>query len=109
MDKRLVVGGFTSLIVLLSGCSGADYPTCYGPHVTYPDSKCGAYYYKTNFGSGGVTTQAVTECEIDEQRLGGNVVALHTLKHGVGLMQTRWEFQYRKASLLKVNGRVIST
>lgn len=84
-------------------------PTSYGPHVIYPGGKCGAYYYKTDFGSGGVTTQAATECEIDEQRLGGNVVALHTLKHCVGLMQTRWEFQYRKASLLKINGRVIST
>lgn len=62
-------------------------PTCYGPHVIYPSGKCGAYYYKTDFGSGGVTTQAVTECEIAEQRLGGNIVAFHTLKHGVGL---RW-------------------
>jgi hypothetical protein len=86
MDKWLAVSGLTSLILLLSGCSGADY-TCYGPKVTYPGGKCGAYYYQTDFGSGGVTTQAVTDCEIDEQRLGGNIVAFRTLKHGIG---PRW-------------------
>ncbi|MGO1069623.1 hypothetical protein [Lysobacter sp. CA199] len=87
MDKWLVVAGITSATALLSGCSGTDYATCSGPTVTYPGGKCGAHYYQADYGSGGVVTQALTDCDIDSHRLGGNVVAFHTLKHGIGL---RW-------------------
>ena len=82
--KAVLIGG---LAVSLSACPSADYPTCTGTKVTFPGGKCSAYYYKTNFGSGGATTQALTDCEISSQRLGGNVVAFHTVDHGIAL---RW-------------------
>ena len=87
MSKWLVIVAFPALPVLLAGCPGANYPTCSSSPVTYPEGKCSAYYYQTDYGSGGVTTQAMTDCVINSQRLGGNVVAFHTLEHGIGL---RW-------------------
>lgn len=87
MNKCLVVASVIGVSALLGGCSAANYPTCSGPKVTYPGGQCEAYYYQTDYGTGGVTTQALTDCEIDSQRVGGNVVAFHTLKHGIGL---RW-------------------
>lgn len=87
MSKRLAISIAIALPVLLAGCPRANYPTCSSEPVTHPAGKCSAYYYKTDYGSGGVTTQALTDCSIDSQRLGGNIVAFHTLKHGIGL---RW-------------------
>lgn len=75
------------LPALLAGCPGADYPTCSSTPVTHPDGSCSAYYYQTDYGSGGATTQAMTECVVGAQRGGGNIVAFHTLQHGIGL---RW-------------------
>ena len=77
----------SALPVLLAGCPSADYPTCSSSPVTHPGGNCSAYYYQTDYGSGGETTQAMMDCVIDSQRLGGNVVAFHTLEHGIGL---RW-------------------
>ena len=71
----------------LTGCPGNDFATCQGPVAIHPDGKCSAYYYQTDFGQGGVTTQAMTDCLINSQRLGGNVVAFHDLSHGIEL---RW-------------------
>ena len=82
-----MITAFPALPVLLAGCASDDYPTCSSSPVTHPDGNCSAYYYQTDYGSGGVTTQAMTDCLIDSQRLGGNVVAFHTLEHGIGL---RW-------------------
>jgi hypothetical protein len=87
MDKWLIVASIVGLSASLSGCPSADYPTCTGPRATSSGGKCSAYYYQTDYGSGGATTQAMTDCQIDSQRLGGNVVAFHTLEHGIGL---RW-------------------
>jgi hypothetical protein len=87
VSKRLAISVAIALPVLLTGCPSANYPTCSSEPVIHPDGKCSAYYYKTDYGSGGVTTQALTDCAIDSQRLGGNIVAFHSLEHGIGL---RW-------------------
>ena len=87
MAQWLPVGSIACLSALLVGCPGADYPTCTGSRVNFAGGNCSAYYYKTDYGTGSVTTQALTDCLIDGQRLGGNVVAFHTLDHGIGL---RW-------------------
>jgi len=87
MAQWLPVASIACLSALLVGCPSADYPTCNASPVSYAGGKCSAYYYQTDYGSDGVTTQAMTDCLIDSQRLGGNVVAFHTLKHGIGL---RW-------------------
>ena len=87
MTKWLAVVSIAGLSALLAGCPNADYATCSSTPVTFPGGKCSAYYYQNDYGSGGVTTQAMTDCKIDSQRLGGNVVAFHTLEHGIGL---RW-------------------
>ena len=84
---RLIAPAVVALPVLLAGCPSADFPTCSSVPVTHPDGQCSAYYYQTDYGSGDVTTQAMADCVIDSQRLGGNVVAFHTLDHSVGL---RW-------------------
>jgi hypothetical protein len=87
MAQWLTVAAIACLSALLVGCPSADYPTCSSLPVSFPGGKCSAYYYQTDYGPAGETTQAMTDCLIDSQRLGGNVVAFHTLKHGIGL---RW-------------------
>jgi hypothetical protein len=87
VSRQLVIAALSALPVLLAGCPSIDYPTCSSVPVSHPNGKCSAYYYQTDYGSGGVTTQAMTDCLINSQRLGGNVVAFHTLEHGIGL---RW-------------------
>jgi hypothetical protein len=82
---RAVLAG--AFVLSLTACPVGGYPTCSGPKVTFPDGKCSAHYYKTDYGSGGATTQAWLDCEISSQRLGGNVVAFHALDHGIAL---RW-------------------
>lgn len=75
------------LPLFLAGCPSADNPTCSSAPVSHPGGQCSAYYYQTDYGSGGVTTQAITDCVVGSQRLGGGIVAFHTVKHGIGL---RW-------------------
>jgi len=70
-----------------AGCSSEPAPSCQGPTVSHPDGKCTAYYYQTDYGSGGATTQALVSCRVDQGETGGNVVAIHDLAHGIGL---RW-------------------
>lgn len=77
----------TSLALTLAGCPWDDFATCQGLTASHPEGKCSAYYYQTDLGRGGSTTQAVTDCLIDSQHLGGNVVAFHDLAHGIEL---RW-------------------
>ncbi len=84
---RLIIPTAMTFAALLAGCPSADYPTCSSTPVTHPGGKCSAYYYQTDYGSGGATTQAVTDCAVGSHRLGGNIVAFHTLQHGIGL---RW-------------------
>ena len=82
--------GYASLLasaILLTGCAVESNPGCRSIPVAYTDGKCSAYYYKTNLGAGKATTQAMVDCVIDSQRLGGNVVAFHSLTRGIGL---RW-------------------
>lgn len=85
--KRSAIALTIVLPALLSGCPGEGYPTCSSEPVTHPEGKCAAYYYTTDYGSGGATTQALTECTIGSQRGGGNIVAFHSLQRGIGL---RW-------------------
>ena len=87
MTKKLFLAAFAASSLLLVGCPSTDFPTCSGPLAAIPGGSCRAYYYQTDYGSGGATTQALTDCEFDSQRLGGNVVAFHTLSRGIGL---RW-------------------
>lgn len=87
MGSRLFIPTAIVLPALLAGCPSADYPTCSSTPVTHPGGQCSAYYYQTDYGSGGVTTQAMADCVVDSQRSGGNIVAFHTLQHGIGL---RW-------------------
>ena len=70
---------------LLAGCPGTQSSTCSGPEVLIPGGKCTAYYYQADYGAGSATTQALVKCLIDSQQLGGNVVAFHTLDHGIEL------------------------
>ena len=76
-----------ALTLLLTACPGAEVRSCSSVPVSHPWGKCSAYYYQADFGDGGKTTQALVDCEIDAERLGGNVVSLHALEHGIGL---RW-------------------
>ena len=85
--NRLFIPIAIVLPALLAGCPSADYPTCSSAPVTHTDGQCSAYYYQTDYGSGGATTQAMTDCVVGSQHLGGNIVAFHTLQHGIGL---RW-------------------
>jgi hypothetical protein len=85
--RLLAVAVAACLTVMLSGCGGADYATCSSEPISHPGGKCDAYYYQTDYRSGGATTQAMVACRVDGERLGGNVVAFHTLEHGIGL---RW-------------------
>lgn len=87
VNRLQLVISISSAFALLVGCAGSDYPKCTGPRVNVAGGKCSAYYYQTDYGSGGVTTQALTDCIINGERMGGNIVAFHTLSHGIGL---RW-------------------
>jgi len=74
-------------LLLLAGCPAARTPTCEGTHAKAPGGPCSAYYYKAAYGSGGGVTQALTDCNFEDGRLGGNIVAFRGLAHGIGL---RW-------------------
>jgi hypothetical protein len=76
-----------SATVSLTGCPGEQLASCQGPTVSHPDGKCSAYYYQSDYHSGGATTQALVSCNIDPTKPGGNVVEFHDLSHGIGL---RW-------------------
>ena len=43
----------------LAGCPGEQLASCQGPTVSHPEGKCSAYYYQTDYRSGGATTQAL--------------------------------------------------
>ena len=73
--------------VSLTGCPGEEYASCSGPVVSPPNGKCSARYYQTDYHSGGQVTQALVSCEALPAKLGGNVVAIHSIAHGIGL---RW-------------------
>ena len=53
--------------------------------MSYPGGKCAAHYYQTDYRSGGRVTQALVECLALPSKLGGNVVAIHSIDHGIGL------------------------
>jgi hypothetical protein len=80
--SALVVAG---LAALLTGCPGEQFASCSGPQITHPEGKCTARYYQADYGSSGQTTQALVECAVSPARPGGNVVAFHSLEHGIGL------------------------
>ena len=84
--RTLLHAAYAIVALGLTGCP-APVPTCSSPPVSTPGGFCSAYYYKGDYGSGGATTQALVDCTIDGHRLGGNIVAFHTLDHGIGL---RW-------------------
>jgi hypothetical protein len=87
MNRQCRVIAVSFFTAILSGCPMEHFPSCRGDEVFYPGGKCSAYYYQTDYNSGGETTQAMVDCTINGQRLGGNVVAFHNLKTGIGL---RW-------------------
>ena len=70
---------------LLSGCAGKEFASCTGPTVMHPEGKCAAHYYQTDYRSGGQVTQALVECVDLPSKPGGNVVAIHSIAHGIGL------------------------
>lgn len=72
---------------LLAGCLESDFPACRGPVATHALGKCVASYHQADYGSGGQVTQALVECDGLPSRPGGNVVAIHSVAHGIGL---RW-------------------
>ena len=86
MSKSALVITILS-VALLSGCPGPDFASCNGPVVSHPEGKCSAYYYQTDYRGGGQVTQALVECTALPSKPGGNVVAIHSIAHGVGL---RW-------------------
>lgn len=87
MNHQFRIIAVSLIAASLSSCSIENFPTCRSERAIYPDGKCSAYYYQTDYHSGGKTTQAMVDCTVDGQRLGGNVVAFHHLKSGIGL---RW-------------------
>ncbi len=72
---------------LLAGCPGEQMPSCHSEPASHPQGKCSAYYYQTDYGSSGKTTQALVQCNTSAAKPGGNVVAFHSVQHGIGL---RW-------------------
>ena len=84
MSRSTLVTAILSA-ALLSGCDGREYATCSGPLITHPEGKCSAHYYQTDYRSGGQVTQALVECANLHSKPGGNVVAIHSIAHGVGL------------------------
>jgi hypothetical protein len=72
-------------LALLSGCPAEHFASCRSDAVVHPEGKCSAYYYQTAYGQGGQTTQALVQCATSAAKPGGNVVAFHSLRHGVGL------------------------
>ena len=86
MSKSALVAVILSA-VLLSGCPGHEFATCSGPVVIHPEGKCSAHYYQTDYRSGGQVTQVLVECVSLPSKPSGNVVAIHSVAHGVGL---RW-------------------
>jgi hypothetical protein len=73
------------IAALLTGCPGEEFASCTGPTVTHPEGKCAARYYQTDYRDGGRVTQALVECADLPSKPGGNVVAIHSIAHGIGL------------------------
>jgi hypothetical protein len=75
-----------ALLVFLAGCSTGsnEFVQCRGPSVAHPDGKCSAYFYQTDYRSGGKVTQALVSCF--GGRLGGGVAAFHAIDNGMGLV-----------------------
>lgn len=84
LERNLLLTVSAVAALALAGCPSPS-PTCSSPPVTAPGGVCSAYYYKTDYGAGGATTQALVDCNVKGSRLGGNVVAFHVLNHGIGL------------------------
>lgn len=82
-DRRLVLLG--ALLPLLAA-SCAEPAGCASEPATHPQGQCRARYYQTDFGDRGVT-QAMVECTSGAGNLGGNIVAIPSLRAGIGL---RW-------------------
>ena len=53
--------------------------------VTHPEGKCSAHYYQNDYRGGGQVTQALVECAELPSTPGGNVVAIQSIAHGIGL------------------------
>jgi hypothetical protein len=70
---------------LLAGCPGEHFLSCQSEAVSHPEGKCSAYYYQTDYGRSGKTTQALVQCNTSAAKPGGNVVAFRSLQHGIGL------------------------
>lgn len=79
----LVIAGLS--VTLFSVSPGPDFATCAGPLVSHPEGKCTAHYYQTDYRDGGQVTQALVECAAIASITGGNVVAIHSIAHGIGL------------------------
>ncbi|SDW58256.1 hypothetical protein [Lysobacter enzymogenes] len=82
-DRRLVLLG--ALLPLLAA-SCAEPAGCASEPATHPQGQCRARYYQTDFGDHAVT-QAMVECITANNTLGGNIVAIPSLRAGIGL---RW-------------------
>lgn len=72
------------LPLLAASCS--EPVGCASEPVVHPRGACSARYYQTDFGDRGVT-QAMFECATGAGRTGGNIVAIPSLRAGIGL---RW-------------------
>ena len=70
---------------LLSGCPGREFATCTGPVATHPEGMCSAHYYQADYRGSGQVTQVLVKCSELPSKPGGNVVAIHSVAHGVGL------------------------
>jgi hypothetical protein len=70
---------------LLPGCPGREFATCTGPVATHPEGMCSAHYYQADYRGSGQVTQVLVECNELPSKPGGNVVAIHSVAHGVGL------------------------
>lgn len=84
MHKSAVVVAWTAS-ALLSGCPGEKTSSCQSEVVVHAGGKCSAYYYQADYRQGGQTTQALVQCATSSAKPGGNVVAFHSLQHGIGL------------------------
>ena len=84
VSRSLLATAITAA-ALLTGCPGENFPSCQSEVVSHPQGKCSAHYYQTDYGSSGKTTQALVQCNTSAGKPGGNVVAFHSLQHGIGL------------------------
>ncbi|QQP96105.1 hypothetical protein [Lysobacter enzymogenes] len=73
-------------LVPLLAASCAEPAGCAGEPVAAADGRCRARYYQTDFGDRAVT-QAMVECTSGNGTFGGNIVAVPSLRAGIGL---RW-------------------